>query len=77
MSAVNRKNIASVVGQFGKRLLSFIRRRVDNEADAEDEDDPEHNGEGEVPERAFHSCLSFAPPLSGRVIAGCFKVSPC
>lgn len=36
MSAVNRKNIASVVGQFGKRLLSFIRRRVDNEADAED-----------------------------------------
>jgi len=36
MSAVNKKNIASVVGQFGKRLLSFIRRRVDNEADAED-----------------------------------------
>jgi len=36
MSAANRKNIASVVGQFGKRLLSFIRRRVDNEADAED-----------------------------------------
>ena len=36
MSAVNRKNIASVVGQFGKRLLGFIRRRVDNEADAED-----------------------------------------
>jgi RNA polymerase sigma factor (sigma-70 family) len=36
MSATNRKNIASVVGQFGKRLLSFIRRRVDNEADAED-----------------------------------------
>lgn len=36
MSAVNRKNIASVVAQFGKRLLSFIRRRVDNEADAED-----------------------------------------
>ena len=36
MSAANKKNIASVVGQFGKRLLSFIRRRVDNEADAED-----------------------------------------
>jgi RNA polymerase sigma factor (sigma-70 family) len=36
MSATNRKNIASVVGQFGKRLLSFIRRRVVNEADAED-----------------------------------------
>ena len=36
MSAANRKNIASVVGEFGKRLLSFIRRRVDNEADAED-----------------------------------------
>lgn len=36
MSAVYRKNIASVVGEFGKRLLSFIRRRVDNEADAED-----------------------------------------
>ena len=36
MSAANKKNIASVVGQFGKRLLSFIRRRVDNEADAQD-----------------------------------------
>jgi len=36
MSAANKKNIASVVGQFSKRLLGFIRRRVDNEADAED-----------------------------------------
>lgn len=36
MRAANQKNITSVVGQFGKRLLSFIRRRVDNEADAED-----------------------------------------
>jgi RNA polymerase sigma factor (sigma-70 family) len=36
MSATTKKNIASVVTQFGKRLLSFIRRRVDNEADAED-----------------------------------------
>lgn len=36
MSAVARKNITSVIGQFGKRLLSFIRRRVGNEADAED-----------------------------------------
>ncbi len=36
MSATNKKNIASVVGQFGKRLLGFIRGRVDNEADAED-----------------------------------------
>ncbi len=31
-----RKNISSVVGQFGQRLLGFIRRRVNNEADAED-----------------------------------------
>ena len=30
------KNIASVVSRFGKRLLGFIRQRVDNEADAED-----------------------------------------
>lgn len=30
------KNIASVVSRFGKRLLGFIRQRVDNEADAKD-----------------------------------------
>ena len=36
MSAANKKNIASIVGEFGRRLLGFIRRRVDNEADAED-----------------------------------------
>ena len=30
------KNIASVIGRFGKRLLGFIRQRVGNEADAED-----------------------------------------
>jgi RNA polymerase sigma factor (sigma-70 family) len=36
MSAATKKNIASVVGEFGRRLLGFIRRRVDNEADAED-----------------------------------------
>ena len=32
----SRKNISSVVSQFGKRLLGFIRQRVNNEADAED-----------------------------------------
>lgn len=36
MSATGTNNIASVIGRFGKRLLGFIRRRVDNEADAED-----------------------------------------
>ncbi|MBS1660080.1 MAG: sigma-70 family RNA polymerase sigma factor [Bacteroidetes bacterium] len=36
MSTPNRKNIASVVSQWGKRLLGFIRQRVGNEADAED-----------------------------------------
>jgi RNA polymerase sigma factor (sigma-70 family) len=36
MSASSRKNITSVVRQFGKRLLGFIRQRVGNEADAED-----------------------------------------
>jgi RNA polymerase sigma factor (sigma-70 family) len=30
------KNITSVISQFGKRLLGFIRQRVGNEADAED-----------------------------------------
>jgi RNA polymerase sigma factor (sigma-70 family) len=30
------KNIASVIGRFGKRLLGFIRQRVSSEADAED-----------------------------------------
>jgi RNA polymerase sigma factor (sigma-70 family) len=30
------KNISSVISRFGKRLLSFIRRRIGNEADAED-----------------------------------------
>jgi RNA polymerase sigma factor (sigma-70 family) len=36
MSSSNRKNIATVVSQWGKRLLGFIRQRVGNEADAED-----------------------------------------
>ena len=36
MSAPNRKNITSVISQFGKRLLGFIRQRVNTEADAED-----------------------------------------
>jgi RNA polymerase sigma factor (sigma-70 family) len=36
MPAPSGKNIASVIGRFGKRLLGFIRRRVASEADAED-----------------------------------------
>ena len=36
MGPTNRKNITSVIGQFGKRLLGFIRQRVNSEADAED-----------------------------------------
>jgi RNA polymerase sigma factor (sigma-70 family) len=36
MSASTGINIAAVIGRFGKRLLGFIRRRINNEADAED-----------------------------------------
>jgi len=36
MGPTNRKNISSVIGRFGKRLLGFIRQRVNSEADAED-----------------------------------------
>jgi RNA polymerase sigma factor (sigma-70 family) len=36
MSSSSRKNISSVISQFGKRLFGFIRQRVNNEADAED-----------------------------------------
>jgi RNA polymerase sigma factor (sigma-70 family) len=36
MSKSPGKNITSVISQFGKRLLGFIRQRVNNEADAED-----------------------------------------
>ncbi len=36
MSISSRKNISTVIGQFGKRLLGFIRQRVSNESDAED-----------------------------------------
>jgi RNA polymerase sigma factor (sigma-70 family) len=36
MSSPSRKNISSVISQFGKRLFGFIRQRVSNEADAED-----------------------------------------
>ncbi|HTQ64696.1 MAG TPA: sigma-70 family RNA polymerase sigma factor [Puia sp.] len=36
MNSPSRKNISTVIGQFGKRLLGFIRKRVNNEADAED-----------------------------------------
>jgi len=36
MSSPSKKNITTVISQFGKRLLSFIRQRVSNDADAED-----------------------------------------
>jgi RNA polymerase sigma factor (sigma-70 family) len=36
MSNSGRKNIASVISRFGKRLMGFIRQRVNSEADAED-----------------------------------------
>lgn len=36
MGKSDRKNITSVISQFGKRLLGFIRQRVNSEADAED-----------------------------------------
>jgi RNA polymerase sigma factor (sigma-70 family) len=36
MASSTGKNIASVIGRFGQRLLGFIRQRVGNEADAED-----------------------------------------
>jgi RNA polymerase sigma factor (sigma-70 family) len=36
MSQSSGKNITTVISQFGKRLLGFIRQRVSNEADAED-----------------------------------------
>ena len=36
MPSSTGKNIASVISQFGRRLLGFIRQRVGNEADAED-----------------------------------------
>lgn len=36
MNQSSRRNIASVISQFGKRLLGFIRQRVKSEADAED-----------------------------------------
>src|SRR5580704_516872 len=36
MASTPGKNIAAVIGRFGKRLLSFIRQRIGNEADAED-----------------------------------------
>jgi RNA polymerase sigma factor (sigma-70 family) len=36
MPSSTGKNIASVIGRFGKRLLGFIRQRVGSEADAED-----------------------------------------
>jgi RNA polymerase sigma factor (sigma-70 family) len=36
MSSSGRKNITSVISRFGKRLMGFIRQRVNSEADAED-----------------------------------------
>jgi RNA polymerase sigma factor (sigma-70 family) len=36
MSNSSRKNITTVISQFSQRLLGFIRKRVNNEADAED-----------------------------------------
>ena len=31
-----KRNVASIIGDYSKRLLGFIRKRVSNEADAED-----------------------------------------
>jgi len=36
MTQSTRRNITTVISQFGKRLMGFIRQRVNNEADAED-----------------------------------------
>ena len=36
MESSSRKNITTVISQFGKRLMGFIRQRVNNDADAED-----------------------------------------
>jgi RNA polymerase sigma factor (sigma-70 family) len=36
MSAAQKRNITQVINDYSKRLLGFIRKRVTNEADAED-----------------------------------------
>jgi RNA polymerase sigma factor (sigma-70 family) len=36
MSSPSRKNISTVISQFGQRLFGFIRKRVNTEEDAED-----------------------------------------
>jgi RNA polymerase sigma factor (sigma-70 family) len=36
MSADQKRNIAQVIKDYSKRLMGFIRKRVNNEADAED-----------------------------------------
>ena len=36
MAEEQKRNIASIIGDYSKRLLGFIRKRVANEADAED-----------------------------------------
>src|SRR5437763_16934152 len=36
MAAAQKRNITQVINNYSKRLLGFIRKRVRNEADAED-----------------------------------------
>src|SRR5213596_285230 len=36
MAAAQKRNITQVINDYSKRLLGFIRKRVSNEADAED-----------------------------------------
>src|SRR5215510_7125446 len=36
MAATQKRNITQVINEYSKRLLGFIRKRVTNEADAED-----------------------------------------
>src|SRR6476659_1050177 len=36
MAATQKRNITRVINDYSKRLLGFIRKRVTNEADAED-----------------------------------------
>ena len=36
VTAAQKRNITQVINDYSKRLLGFIRKRVSNEADAED-----------------------------------------
>jgi RNA polymerase sigma factor (sigma-70 family) len=63
MSAAQKRNISATIQEYSKRLLGFIRRRVDTEEDAED-----------ILQDVFYQFIGQTTPVN-EVAAWLFKVA--